>query len=148
MNAITNSLPVWARPKVAQLIESKTSPIEGAEAHDVSALDAKAFEALILDQATRMTEGDQQAGDHDERPNFIKREVFSSGLTEDIHFRRDEQSLEVAYDFGNGYHAQYLQNDENTAVYLDIAQGEHNHNMAVFVDKHNPANSVLFAKEL
>lgn len=148
MNQITNSLPSWARTKVAQFLSDKTSPLEGAPQYDVSEKDAKAFQDLIFLQADNLTADDQKGADLDKRPGHIQKSVFNTGVTEDIHYRREGQQLEIAYDMGDGHHAQYLLNDDDKAVYVDMVRSSgHSHDMAVFVDKKNPANSVLFAKE-
>ena len=109
---------------------------------------AKAFQDLIFLQADNLTADDQKGADLDKRPGHIQKSVFNTGVTEDIHYRREGQQLEIAYDMGDGHHAQYLLNDDDKAVYVDMVRSSgHSHDMAVFVDKKNPANSVLFAKE-
>jgi hypothetical protein len=147
MNSISHGLPNWAQPKVAQFLDSKTSPIEGAQAQALAPGDAGAHQSLIDELADRLIVTDGSAQDLDKRDGFIQKNVFNSGLTEDVRYRKDGSSYELAYDFGDGHHAQYMVSDDEKAVLVDIAQGDHTYNMAVFVDKKDPSKSVLFAKE-
>jgi hypothetical protein len=147
MNPITNGLAPWAQAKVSKFLENGTSPIEGAEAQPLSRLDAQAHESLIQDLADTMISSDQKHEDLDRRDGFIQKSVFKTGLTEDIRYQKSAEAVELAYDFGDGYHAQYMLNTEDKAVLVDLSQSSHSYDLAVFVDKKNPANSVLFAKD-
>ena len=148
MNQVTNSLPSWARIKVAQFLNDRSSPLEGAPKYEVSEKDAEAFQDLIFIQADNLTREDQTSVDLDKRPGYIHKSLFNEEVWEDVHYRRAGEQLEVAYDMGAGHHAQYLLNDDDKAVYVDMVQGNgHSHNLAVFVDKKNPAKSVLFAED-
>lgn len=147
MSLISQRLPAWAHSRVSQFLEARTSPLEGAKATPVSAGDAQAHVALIQDLADKMIASDQSAQDTDARPGVIKKPVFKSGLTEDIQYSKDSLGVELAYDFGEGHHAQYLVNNDERAVLVDISQSEHSYNLAVLIDKRNPANSLLFSQE-
>lgn len=147
MNSISHGLPGWAQSKVAQFLENKTSPLDGAQPQALSPADCKAHESLIDELADRLVSHDGGPLDLDERPGFIQKNVFNSGLTEDVRYRKDGDNYELAYDFGDGHHAQYMLSDDEKAVMVDIAQSDHSYNMAVFVDKKDPAKSVLYALE-
>lgn len=144
---ITNILPSWARPKVENFLKDRTSPMDGAEKQSVSARDGAIHESIIHQITDELIRDDNGPKDLDPRVGFVQKSVFNTKLTEDYQYRQEGDSVELAYTFGEGHHARYLKSDKDSAIMVDLLQSGHAHNLAVAVDKHNPANSVLFAED-
>lgn len=144
---ITSILPPWARPKVESFLNDRTSPMAGAQQQPVSARDGAIHDSIVLSIANELIGDDNGPKDLDPRNGYVQKRVFNTDLTEDYQYRKEGESVELAYTFGEGHHARYLKSDKDFAVMVDLLQSGHAHNLAVAVDKHNPANSVLFAED-
>lgn len=147
MASIANGLPSWARVKVCAFLEKGDSPIDGVAPQPISEIDAQVHEAVLRDLVDKMVSSDQDDQDLDRRDGYIRREVLAGGLEEKIRYEREGRDVEVAYDFGDGHHAQYLLLTADRTVLVDLSQSTHSYDMAVLVDKTSPAKSVLYAKE-
>lgn len=145
--SITSILPQWAKPKVERFVADGTSPMAGAERQDVSAREGAMHDSVIRDLADELIMADNGPDDVDPRKGFVQKRVFNTSLTEDYQYTKSGDDIELAYTFGEGHHARYMKSDADSAVMVDLLQSGHAHNLAVAVDKHNPANSVLFAED-
>lgn len=145
--SITSILPQWAKPKVERFMADGTSPLAGAEKQPVSAQEGEIRDSIIRSEADRLIKADNGPDDLDKRDGFVQKQVFNTSLTEDYQYTKEGDNVELAYTFGEGHQALYLKSDANSAVMVDMLQSGHAHNIAVSVDKQNPANSFLFAED-